>query len=178
MDEGATIETTLELRASSVGDVKGRMHAALFKQRLAHGRVFWTLCCATSRARRRAGCGPRRRMIRALSASRRSLAEVGGTPMRCVIYHAGWQRVSAGDGTKGAPLHDRAYIERADIDAADYGQEHHAASKPLTLSPERYGGRRIRRAPGRHICARIPNRNAKSQNSYPSAAECADMMSR
>lgn len=36
---------------------------------------------------------------------------------------AGWQRLSAGDGTKGARLHDWAYLELADLDAADYNAE-------------------------------------------------------
>jgi len=31
-----------------------------------------------------------------------------------------WQRLSAGDGTKGARLHDWAYLELADLDAAEY----------------------------------------------------------
>ena len=31
-----------------------------------------------------------------------------------------WQRLSAGDGTKGARLHDWAYLELADLEAADY----------------------------------------------------------
>ena len=34
-----------------------------------------------------------------------------------------WQRLSAGDGTKGARLHDWAYLELADIDAGDYNEE-------------------------------------------------------
>jgi SRSO17 transposase len=33
-----------------------------------------------------------------------------------------WKRLSAGDGTKGARLHDWAYCELADLDAADYDQ--------------------------------------------------------
>jgi len=33
---------------------------------------------------------------------------------------ASWQRLSAGDGTKGARLHDWAYLELADLDAAEY----------------------------------------------------------
>ena len=33
---------------------------------------------------------------------------------------AGWQRLSAGDGAKGARLHDWAYLELADLDAAEY----------------------------------------------------------
>lgn len=32
-----------------------------------------------------------------------------------------WQRLSAGDGTKGERLHDWAYLELADLDAGDYG---------------------------------------------------------
>lgn len=34
---------------------------------------------------------------------------------------ASWQRLSAGDGTKGERLHDWAYLELADLDASDYG---------------------------------------------------------
>lgn len=34
-----------------------------------------------------------------------------------------WQRLSAGDGTKGARLHDWAYCELADLDAAEYDEE-------------------------------------------------------
>lgn len=33
-----------------------------------------------------------------------------------------WQRLSAGDGTKGARLHDWAYCELADLDAAEYDE--------------------------------------------------------
>jgi len=32
-----------------------------------------------------------------------------------------WRRLSAGDGTKGARLHDWAYLELADLDADDFG---------------------------------------------------------
>src|SRR4051794_33911053 len=32
-----------------------------------------------------------------------------------------WARLSAGDGTKGARLHDWAYLELADLEAAEYG---------------------------------------------------------
>lgn len=32
-----------------------------------------------------------------------------------------WTRLSAGEGTKGARLHDWAYLELADLDATDYG---------------------------------------------------------
>ena len=34
-----------------------------------------------------------------------------------------WQRRSAGEGTKGARLHDWAYLELADLDAAEYNEE-------------------------------------------------------
>jgi len=37
---------------------------------------------------------------------------------------AAWQRLSAGAGTKGARLHDWAYCELADLDAAEYGKDH------------------------------------------------------
>ena len=36
---------------------------------------------------------------------------------------ASWQILSAGDGTKGARLHDWAYCELADLDAAEYNKE-------------------------------------------------------
>jgi len=35
-----------------------------------------------------------------------------------------WHRLSAGEGTKGARLHDWAYCELADLDAADYNETH------------------------------------------------------
>ena len=36
------------------------------------------------------------------------------------IPNNAWQRLSAGDGTKGARLHDWAYLELADLDAGEY----------------------------------------------------------
>ena len=36
---------------------------------------------------------------------------------------AAWQRMSAGDGTKGERLHDWAYIELADLNASDFGAD-------------------------------------------------------
>lgn len=36
---------------------------------------------------------------------------------------AAWQRLSAGDGTKGERLHDWAYIELADLNASDFGAD-------------------------------------------------------
>jgi SRSO17 transposase len=35
---------------------------------------------------------------------------------------AAWQRLSAGDGTKGERLYDWAYCELADLDAAEYNE--------------------------------------------------------
>jgi SRSO17 transposase len=50
---------------------------------------------------------------------------VAGTALEIAqdLDPAAWQRLSAGDGTKGARLHDWAYLELADIDAADYDEE-------------------------------------------------------
>lgn len=39
------------------------------------------------------------------------------------LDRAAWQRLSAGDGTKGARLHDWAYCELADLDAAEYDED-------------------------------------------------------
>jgi SRSO17 transposase len=39
------------------------------------------------------------------------------------LNRAVWHRLSAGKGTKVARLHDWAYLELADIEAADYGEE-------------------------------------------------------
>jgi SRSO17 transposase len=41
----------------------------------------------------------------------------------CSLERAAWQRLSAGDGTKGARLHDWAYCELADLDAAEYDED-------------------------------------------------------
>jgi len=39
------------------------------------------------------------------------------------LPHSAWRRLSAGAGTKGARLHDWAYCELADLDAAEYDNE-------------------------------------------------------
>ena len=39
------------------------------------------------------------------------------------LDRAAWQRLSAGDGAKGARLHDWAYCELADLDAAEYDED-------------------------------------------------------
>lgn len=49
---------------------------------------------------------------------------VAGTALEIArdLDPAAWQRLSAGDGTKGARLHDWAYCERADLDADEYSE--------------------------------------------------------
>lgn len=47
---------------------------------------------------------------------------IGGTAKQIAqtLPESVWQRLSAGEGTKGARLHDWAYLELADLDAAEY----------------------------------------------------------
>ncbi len=47
---------------------------------------------------------------------------VGGTAKQIAqgLGEGAWQRLSAGDGTKGPRLHDWAYLELADLDGGDY----------------------------------------------------------
>ena len=49
--------------------------------------------------------------------------EVAGTAEEIAqgLEPIGWQRLSAGDGTKGARLYDWAYLELADLEADEYG---------------------------------------------------------
>lgn len=49
---------------------------------------------------------------------------VAGTAeqIACGLDSSAWRRLSAGEGTKGARLHDWAYLELADLDAAEYDQ--------------------------------------------------------
>ena len=49
------------------------------------------------------------------------------------IDPAAWQRRSAGDGTKGARLHDWAYLELADIEGTDYGEERNLWTRGLLI---------------------------------------------
>lgn len=50
---------------------------------------------------------------------------IGGTADEIAkgLDPSAWQRLSAGDGTKGARLHDWVYFELADLDAAEYDEE-------------------------------------------------------
>jgi len=47
---------------------------------------------------------------------------VGGTAVKIAqnLPKSAWRRLSSGEGTKGPRLHDWAYLELADLDAADY----------------------------------------------------------
>lgn len=49
---------------------------------------------------------------------------VAGTALEiaCDLDPGAWQRLSAGEGTKGARLHDWAYCELADLDASEYDE--------------------------------------------------------
>ena len=49
---------------------------------------------------------------------------VAGTALEIAqgLDPSAWRRLSAGEGTKGARLHDWAYCELADLDAAEYDQ--------------------------------------------------------
>lgn len=49
---------------------------------------------------------------------------VAGTAreIACGLDPSAWQRLSAGEGTKGARLHDWAYCELADLDAGEYNE--------------------------------------------------------
>jgi len=63
---------------------------------------------------------------------------VGGTAAKIAqnLPKSAWRRLSAGEGTKGARLHDWAYLELADLDAGEYNS---------TLSGEWTRGLLIRR---------------------------------
>ena len=55
------------------------------------------------------------------------------------LEEGAWQRLSAGDGTKGERLYDWAYCELADLDAAEYNE---ALSRPVdtrTSDPPQLG---------------------------------------
>ena len=59
-----------------------------------------------------------------LSAHGRKPQAIAGTAKDIAenILETAWRRLSAGDGTKGARLHDWAYLELADLDAAEYDE--------------------------------------------------------
>jgi SRSO17 transposase len=60
-------------------------------------------------------------------ASWNKLEPVSGTAEEIAkeIPSSDWKRLSAGDGTKGPRLHDRCYLELADLDAEEFNDENH-----------------------------------------------------
>ena len=91
---GASVETTLELWASSLRDVKARIRPLFLQKRVAASAgKFLDGCSGTNRARR-AGCARKRPAIPARGVSRRSLAVAGGTRKHCATSYAitRWKR--------------------------------------------------------------------------------------
>jgi hypothetical protein len=85
---GASIETTLELWASSLREVKIRMRQLFAQERAAlNAGLIVDGCLATSVAKPY-GCARRQRAILGLGGSRRFWAVTGGMPMRCVTWCA------------------------------------------------------------------------------------------
>ena len=85
---GASIETTLELWASSLREVKKRMRPLFEQDRTAlNAGLFVDGLLATSVAKPD-GCGRRRRAILGHGGSRRFWAVISGTPMDCAIWCA------------------------------------------------------------------------------------------
>ena len=84
-----SIETTLELWASSLRELKARIASIISSE--AGGGVGWSVsgwsAWGTNRARR-VGCVRKRPGILARGVSRRSWAAVGGTRMPCAISYA------------------------------------------------------------------------------------------
>ena len=81
----ASIETTLEVLASSLLEVKRRINPLFAQERAAlNAACLWTGCLATSVVKPD-GCARRQRAILDLGGSKRFWAVTGGMPMRCGI---------------------------------------------------------------------------------------------
>ena len=123
---GASIEATLELWVSSLRDVKASMLVLFTQERVAaSANLFLDGLLGEER---RDIEGALRRACKGYVLGVKSNHYFGswvGKPMVAdkaeEIAHAlapeAWQRLSAGEGTKGARLHDWAYCELADLDA-------------------------------------------------------------
>ena len=51
---------------------------------------------------------------------KKQMVRGSATKIAQILPKSAWRRLSAGDGTKGARLHDWAYLELADLDAGEY----------------------------------------------------------
>ena len=134
---GVLIETTLELWASSLRDVEARMRGLFTQSRVAISAGSF-LDGSLSDERRKTGWirakaagdpGPWRQQPLHHFGSWADKPPVAGTAAE-IARHLDpcvWQRLSAGKGTKGARLHDRAYLELPDLDAADYDEDRSGA---------------------------------------------------
>ena len=134
---GVLIETTLELWASSLRDVEARMRGLFTQSRVAISAGSF-LDGSLSDERRKTGWmrakaagdpGPWRQQPLHHFGSWADKPPVAGTAAE-IARHLDpcvWQRLSAGKGTKGAGLHDRAYLELPDLDAADYDEDRSGA---------------------------------------------------
>ena len=126
---GALIETTLELWASSLRDVEARIRGLFMQSRVAISAGSF-LDGSLSDERRKTGWmrakaagdpGPWRQQPLHHFGSWAGKPPVAGTAAE-IARHLDpcvWQRLSAGKGTKGARLHDWAYLELPDLYAAD-----------------------------------------------------------
>ncbi len=130
---GVLIETTLELWASSLRDVEARMRGLFTQSRVAISAGSF-LDRSLSDERRKTGWmrakaagdpGPWRQQPLHHFGSWADKPPVAGTAAE-IARHLDpcvWQHLSAGKGTKGARLHDWAYLELPDLDAADYDED-------------------------------------------------------
>ncbi|SCX22352.1 FOG: Transposase [Agrobacterium sp. DSM 25558] len=147
----ASIETTLELWASSLRDVEARMRGLFTQERVAASANLFLGGLLGDERRKQLGCALRRLAILVRGDSKPSWVVEGALRRACKghvlgvksdhhfgawsgkpfvagtaleiardLDPAAWQRLSAGDGTKGARLHDWAYCELADLDADEY----------------------------------------------------------
>ena len=82
---GASIETTLELWASSLRDVKARMGGLFTQERVAASAGLFLDELLGNERRKTGWMRAERRVIRGHGDSRRSLAGVGGMPTHCAM---------------------------------------------------------------------------------------------
>lgn len=88
MMTGASIETTLELWASSLREMKRRIGPLFSQERSAVKRDCSSMACLAMNGARRDGCALRRLVILVPGGNRRFWGETDGTLMRCAIWCA------------------------------------------------------------------------------------------